>query len=89
MTDLTILAERQGRILEITLNRPPANAINRPLSRALYAALRELQDSPELSVGIIRGAGDRIFSGGWDLKEAAAEGFDPEADSDPDPARQI
>ncbi len=84
MTDQTVLAERHGRILEITLSRPPANAINRPLSRALYAALRELQDSPELSVGIIRGSGDRIFSGGWDLKEAAVEGFDPEADSDPE-----
>jgi crotonobetainyl-CoA hydratase len=83
MTDDTVLAERRGRVLEITLNRPPANAINTALSRAIYARLRELQDSPDLSVAILRGAGERIFSAGWDLKEVAAEGFDSERDNDP------
>ncbi len=55
MTDEIVLAERHGRVLEITLNRPPANAINTALSRAIYARLRELQDSPDLSVAILRG----------------------------------
>jgi crotonobetainyl-CoA hydratase len=79
-----VLAERRGRVLEITLNRPPANAINYALSRAVYAKLRELQDSPELSVGLLRGAGERIFSAGWDLKEVAEGGFDAELDNDPE-----
>lgn len=79
-----VRAERRGNVLEITLDRPPANAINHALSRAVYARLRELQDSPELRVGLITGAGERIFSAGWDLKEAAAEGFDPELDDDPE-----
>ena len=84
MSEEIVLAERRGRVLEITLNRPPANAINYALSRAVYARLRELQDSPDLSVAILTGAGERIFSAGWDLKEVAAEGFDSERDSDPD-----
>ena len=84
MSQEIVLAERRGRVLEITLNRPPANAINYALSRAVYARLRELQDSPELSVGILSGAGERIFSAGWDLKEVAAAGFDADRDSDPE-----
>ncbi len=84
MSDEIVLAERRGRVLEITLNRPPANAINYALSRAVYARLRELQDSPELSLAVIRGAGERIFSAGWDLKEVADQGFDPELDNDPE-----
>ena len=71
--------ERIGRILEITLNRPKANAINAATSKALGAAFQELQKDDGLSVGIITGAGDRFFSAGWDLK-AAAEGEPPDAD---------
>jgi crotonobetainyl-CoA hydratase len=51
----------------ITLDRPKANAIDVPASRALYAAFRQLQDS-SARVGIITGAGERFFSAGWDLK---------------------
>ena len=74
---------RHGRVLEIVLNRPPANAINRAASRAIYAALKELQDDPDLSVGVITGTGERIFSAGWDLKELAEQGHDPAMDADP------
>ncbi len=79
-----ILTQRIGNVLEITLNRPPVNAINRAMSRAIHAALRELQDDPSLSVGIIAGSGERVFSAGWDLKDVAASGFDPARDADND-----
>ena len=62
---------RRGRVLEITIDRPPANAINNELSLAMHAALRTLQEDDDLRVGIITGTGDRIFSAGWDLKETA------------------
>jgi crotonobetainyl-CoA hydratase len=79
-----VLTERRGRVLEIVLNRPPANAVNRKTSRALYAAFRTLQDDPDLRVGLIRGAGERIFSAGWDLKEVAAAGaIDLDLENDP------
>ncbi len=67
-----VRVEIYDRIVEITIERPPANAINTRVSNAIYAALSRLQDDDELRVGIITGGGDRIFSAGWDLKEIAA-----------------
>jgi crotonobetainyl-CoA hydratase len=59
-------------VLVVTLDRPSANAIDVPTSRALYEAFARLERDPELRVGIVTGAGDRFFSAGWDLKAAAA-----------------
>jgi crotonobetainyl-CoA hydratase len=74
--------ERRGAVLELTLDRPKANAIDDALSRALGHAFIEFRDDPKLRVAIVTGAGDRFFSAGWDLKAAAAEsaadGFAPE-----------
>lgn len=64
--------ERRGHILEITLDRPKANAIDTRVSRALGRAFAQLRDDPELRVGIITGGGERFFSAGWDLKAAAS-----------------
>lgn len=61
-----------GHILEIVLDHPPANAINQQASRDLDAALTELNENPDLRVGIVTGTGTRIFSAGWDLKAVAA-----------------
>src|ERR1700753_199886 len=65
-------AEPDGTILVITLDRPPANAVDVPTSRALYAAFARLEADPGLRVGIVTRAGSRFFSAGWDLKAAAA-----------------
>ena len=59
---------RNGRILEVKLNRPKVNAIDVQTSRELGDAFALLKDDPELWVGILTGGGDRIFSAGWDLK---------------------
>lgn len=62
----------------ITLNRPDAmNAVNAVLATQLAAALDELDNNTDLSVGILTGAG-RGFCAGMDLKEFVASGF-PEA----------
>ncbi len=65
--------ERRGHVLEITLDRPKVNAINMATSRLLGEAFVTLRDDPELRVGIVTAAGEKIFSAGWDLKEAAAQ----------------
>lgn len=67
-----VRVEIYDRIIEITIDRPPANAINTGVSNAIYEALSKLQDDDDLRVGIITGSGERIFSAGWDLKEIAA-----------------
>ena len=64
---------RRGRVLEVTLNRPKANAIDAATSIRMGEIFCDFRDDDSLWVAILTGAGDRIFSAGWDLK-AAAEG---------------
>ena len=84
MTDTPIKTRREGAILEVTLDRPKANAIDLATSRVMGETFREFRDDPELRVAILRAAGDKFFCAGWDLKEFAVEGFpesyDPEGD---------
>ena len=59
---------RNGHVLEVKLNKPKVNAIDIQMSQEIAAAFAQLRDDPELRVGILTAAGDRIFSAGWDLK---------------------
>lgn len=69
-----ILTEVRGSTLVITLNRPDqGNALNSSVSEGLVESLDYLDNSDELSVGVIRGAG-KIFCTGIDLKAFATEG---------------
>jgi crotonobetainyl-CoA hydratase len=70
---------RAGAVLEVMLDRPKANAIDAPTSRAMGEAFAMFRDDDELRVAIVTGAGERFFSAGWDLKAAAA-GETPDAD---------
>jgi crotonobetainyl-CoA hydratase len=69
-----VKVERNGPVLEITLDRPPVNAIDISVGNELHAALCELRDDPDLRAGIITGSGQRIFSAGWDLKALVTAG---------------
>ena len=67
-----VLTERRGRTLLITLNRPDArNAVNAALAQGVAAALDELDEDDDLSVGVLTGAG-KGFSAGMDLKAFVA-----------------
>ncbi len=61
-----------GAVIEVTIDRPKANAIDLKASRRLNEVFTSFRDDPALRVAIITGAGDRFFSPGWDLKAAAA-----------------
>jgi crotonobetainyl-CoA hydratase len=63
---------RLGAVFEVTLDRPPANAIDLATSREMGATFAAFRDDPELRVAVLRTAGERFFSAGWDLKAAAA-----------------
>ncbi|MGB0902287.1 carnitinyl-CoA dehydratase [Halocynthiibacter sp.] len=79
MTDNPIKTERQGHVLEVTLDRPKANAIDLATSRIMGEVFTEFRDDPELRVAIITGAGEKFFCPGWDLK-AAADGDEVDGD---------
>ncbi|MDE2295277.1 MAG: crotonobetainyl-CoA hydratase [Gammaproteobacteria bacterium] len=67
-----IRTEARGAILEVTIDRPKANAIDLAASRRLNDVFSAFRDDPALRVAIVTGAGDRFFCPGWDLKAAAA-----------------
>jgi crotonobetainyl-CoA hydratase len=74
-----IRTERLGPVLEVTIDRPKANAIDAPTSRIMGETFAAFRDDPELRVAILTGAGEKFFCPGWDLKAAAA-GETPDAD---------
>ena len=63
---------QEGAILEVTLDRPKANAIDLATSRLLGETFKSFRDNPALRVAIIATAGDKFFCAGWDLKAAAS-----------------
>ena len=75
----SIHVDRRGKVLEIRIDRPPANAINQKVSDAIHAALKTLQEDDDLGAGIITGTGEKIFCAGWDLKEVAKKTDSSEA----------
>jgi crotonobetainyl-CoA hydratase len=66
-----ITTRSESGIFEVTLDRPKANAINLETSRLMGETFKAFRDDPDLRVAIIRTAGDKFFSAGWDLKAAA------------------
>ncbi len=73
MTEGPIRTRREGYVLEVTLDRPKANAVDLATSRIMGETFQAFRDDSELRVAILTGAGEKFFCPGWDLK-AAAEG---------------
>jgi crotonobetainyl-CoA hydratase len=74
-----IRCERRGAVLEVTIDRPKANAIDAATSRIMGDVFAGFRDDDTLRVAILTAVGDRFFCPGWDLKAAAA-GEPPDAD---------
>ena len=66
-----VRTRREGAVLEVTLDRPKANAIDLVTSRIMGLIFRDFRDDDTLRVGILRAEGDKFFCPGWDLKAAA------------------
>jgi acetyl-CoA C-acetyltransferase len=67
-------AEREGRILVVTIDRPERmNALHWMANEELASVFDDFAADPELWVAILTGAGDRAFSAGNDLKYQAEE----------------
>jgi crotonobetainyl-CoA hydratase len=71
LTDGPIRTRVDGAVLEVTLDRPKANAIDLKTSRIMGQVFRAFRDEDALRVAIIRAAGEKFFCPGWDLKAAA------------------
>ncbi|MES2844990.1 MAG: carnitinyl-CoA dehydratase [Pseudomonadota bacterium] len=71
-TEGPIRTRVEGAILEVTLDRPKANAIDLVTSRIMGQVFRDFRDDDSLRVAILRAEGEKFFCPGWDLKAAAA-----------------
>ena len=66
-------------ILLLTLNRPEkANALSSPILEGIIEAFEAAKEDQEIKAILITGSGDRVFSGGADLREMEAAEKDPE-----------
>ena len=72
-----IRIEQRGPIVVVTLDRPPANAIDPVASRALGRAFDAFASDEGARVAVLTGAGERFFSAGDDLKATAEAGSSP------------
>jgi len=61
----------KGAILEVSLDRPKANAIDLLTSQRMGEIFMEFRDNSKLRVAILRAEGEKFFTAGWDLKAAA------------------
>lgn len=71
-TNGPIRTTRRGHVLEVTLDRPKANAIDLATSRIMGEVFMAFRDDPNMRVALLTGAGEKFFCPGWDLKAAAA-----------------
>ncbi|MEY2423915.1 MAG: enoyl-CoA hydratase [Acidimicrobiaceae bacterium] len=68
-----LLYERDGHVAIVTMNRPAAkNALSGEMLVRMYDAWVEIDEDPELRVGILTGAGG-TFCSGMDLKAFAGD----------------
>jgi len=66
-----IRTRTEGGILEVTIDRPKANAIDLATSRIMGDVFQDFRDNPDLRVAILTGGGEKFFCPGWDLKAAS------------------
>jgi enoyl-CoA hydratase/carnithine racemase len=61
--------EKKDNIAILTLNRPPANAVNLGLREDFSKALDEMENDKSVRVVIITGTGEKAFSAGFDVSD--------------------
>ena len=70
-----LLVERRGSLAVLTLNRPKAlNALTLDMAREIFALLRQFEEDDGAACVLVRGAGDRAFCAGGDIRRLYDEG---------------
>jgi enoyl-CoA hydratase len=68
MSEPAVLYEKSDGLAVVTMNRPEVrNAINPEMLCRLADAWQDINDDPDVRVGILTGAGDKAFCAGADL----------------------
>ena len=78
MSTSTVLRNDENGVAWLTLSNPERrNAITPAMLAALRGHLRELWDNPDIRCIALRGAGDKAFSAGYDLRGFGDSGLGP------------
>jgi enoyl-CoA hydratase len=64
-----VTTERDGRVAVVTIDNPPVNALKAALLEELEAELGALDADEGIGAIVVRGAGERAFVAGADIKE--------------------
>lgn len=64
-----LLVDVQAPVATITINRPPMNVLHIPAIEEMISALRELENRSDIFLIVFRGAGEKAFSAGVDIKD--------------------
>jgi enoyl-CoA hydratase len=68
----TVQFEKKDHVAIVTINRPEQmNSLSMEMLTGIEDAMMEMQNDDDLWVGILTATGDKAFSSGLDLKEAA------------------
>lgn len=69
MSEAPVLAAVRNRIGHLTLNRPSGlNALSLPMVRLLHRQLQAWADDPQILAVVLRGAGEKAFCAGGDIR---------------------
>jgi enoyl-CoA hydratase len=64
-----VSTEQDGFVAVVTIDHPPVNALSAPLLEELEAEIDRLDGDASVRAIVLRGAGDRAFVAGADIKE--------------------
>ena len=70
---MAVKCEKIGRLLSIIWERPPLNVLDIALLRELDDALSSAAAQADVDVVVLRGAGERAFSAGVDIRDHTPE----------------
>ncbi|MCK5552179.1 MAG: enoyl-CoA hydratase/isomerase family protein, partial [Deltaproteobacteria bacterium] len=62
----------EGKLVWVTIDNPPLNALNHALMEELKAVFEELEENEDVLIIILRGGGERAFVAGADIKQFPA-----------------
>ncbi|KAG8124816.1 hypothetical protein E2320_020075, partial [Naja naja] len=70
-----VLLEKRGCAGIITMNRPKVlNALTLSMIRQIYPQLKKWEQDPETYLILIKGAGEKVFCAGGDIKAISEAG---------------
>jgi enoyl-CoA hydratase/carnithine racemase len=67
----SVLLEKKGHIAILTIDHPPANAWNWSTMESFEQVINAVEEDDDVRAVIITGSGEKCFSAGFDVKDAA------------------